>query len=363
MKLLKKIKRKINNLKLRAKQNKLFKAAKLNKSKNFIVFIVPQEIFISGGILSIFNIAKTSRLFPEIHHSDVILTTFPSSSTYLKNNLFRNNEQIFNFLQIIDIAPQLENLIIHIPEYLTPNFYKKLSKSAIKKLKSVKNLQINILNQNIEIMPDKEAFKDLFKLTDNITQTTAHHKYSTEEVFNKYGLPLYLIPACIDLSPYAPSDYKEKENLIAYSPDNNPHREAVLAMLKEKLPDYKTIEIRNMSFDEYMNTITRAKYTISFGEGFDSYLIQPHYVGSIGSSVYNAHFFPDKNALSLPNIFKSYDELIEKFPELVRFHEQNQTDYNEIVEALKRYCSSLYNDQDYQNRIKKFYMKEYDFKL
>lgn len=356
-----KLEEKLHKFKIRREQNKRFKNSKLNKSKNLIAFILPYDMYISGGILSIYNIAKTSRMFSDVHHSDVILATYPSSHSYLKNIFFKNDESVYNFKQVINIAPKLNSLIIHIPDYLASQFYNKLSESAIKRLKKVKNLQINILNQNIEIMPDKKEFQNLFNLTENITQTTAHHRYSNQETFEKYGIPLHLIPACVDLSSYAPTSYEEKENLIAYSPDENPFKDEVLTMLKEKLPEYKTVEIRNMTFDQYMDTITKAKYTITFGEGFDAYLGQPQCVGSIGIAVYNEHFFPDKNALELKNVFSSYEELINKFPELVKFHEQNLNDYNKIVESFKDYCYSLYNDNDYQNRIKNFYLKNYDF--
>lgn len=356
-----KIQNKIRYAVTRKKQKKIFYSNNLHKSKNLIVFIVPQEIFISGGILSIFNIAKTSRLFAEIHHSEVILATYPGKQTYLKHNLFKNNEVIYDFNQIIKNTPNLEKLIIHIPEYLTLNLYNKLTKAAVKYLKSIPDFQINILNQNIEIMPDRKDFQSLFMLTKNITQTTAHHRYSNEETFKNYGVPMHLIPACIDLSPYKATEYHEKDNLIAYSPDENPHKDAVLTMLKDKLPDYQAIEINGMTFDQYMETITRAKYTISFGEGFDSYLCQPQYVGSVGIAIYNELFFPNREALLLGNVYEDFEEFINKFPTFVKECQKNPKLYSQTIENLKKYCESLYDTNDYQNRIKNFYLKKYDF--
>lgn len=356
-----KIKQKLQINKIRKEQKKLFKSNQLHKSKNLIVFLLPPEVYISGGILSIFNIAKTSRLFKKDHNSEVILATFPFRTTYLKIDLFKNAETIYNFDQVANIAPQLDNLIIHIPEYLSKSFYRKLSKSAFKKLKMAKNLQINILNQNIEEMPDKEQFANLFKITNNITQTTAHHRYSTQDFFERYQIPLHLIPACVDISAYGATSYAEKENLIAYSCDNNQDKDRVLEMLKEKLPDYQTVEIKNMTFDQYMDTITKAKYTITFGEGFDAYLGQPQFVGSVGVAVYNETFFPSREILSLSNVFNSYNDLIEQFPNFVRKHEQNIQEYNMTIDKFLEYSNILYNEEDYQTRIKNFYLGKYDF--
>ena len=72
-------------------------------------------------------------------------------------------------------------MILHIPEYYADDFYNDLTEKDIEFLKSIKKLHINIMNQNIELMPEPEKLKDLYKLTNNITQTIAHDRYATQE--------------------------------------------------------------------------------------------------------------------------------------------------------------------------------------
>lgn len=58
------------------------------------------------------------------------------------------------------------------------------------------------MNQNIELMPEPEKLKDLYKLTNNITQTIAHDRYATQEVCDKWQIPTHLFSVNIDLTKY-----------------------------------------------------------------------------------------------------------------------------------------------------------------
>lgn len=324
--------------------------------KSLVVFCVPEKTAISGGILSIFNIAKTSRLFNE----NVVIATVPAKRTYARNLTFRNDEIVYRFVQFLDIADKLDSLIVHIPEYAVEMFYNNLTQKQRVKLAQVKNLQINIMNQNIDLMPDVSVVNKLREFTNNVTQTIGHHAYATQEICDKYQTPVTLVPAYIDLSTYKPTAWKDKENLIAYSNDENEYKEAVLAKIREELPEYKLIEINKMTFDEYMETITRAKFTITFGEGFDAYLCQPFYVGSIGVGVYNDRFFPSKDWLGLENVFESYQDLLDNFENFVKNAEMNIT---EINRHFLEYNDNLYSWDDYKKRIESFYKKNYSYKL
>jgi hypothetical protein len=79
---------------------KLLKS-KHQQSENLIIFFIPHyNNEISGGILSIFSLAKESRRFKEIHNSEVVLATFPEkiSPLYIKD--FLNDEPVYNFIAI-----------------------------------------------------------------------------------------------------------------------------------------------------------------------------------------------------------------------------------------------------------------------
>ncbi len=82
-------------------------------------------------------------------------------------------EDIYRFSQIVDNAKNLDEMILHIPDYYADDFYKELKKKDIKFLKSIKNLHINIMNQNIELMPEPEQLKDLY--IHLLLKMTLHH--------------------------------------------------------------------------------------------------------------------------------------------------------------------------------------------
>ena len=106
------------------------------------------------------------------------------------------------------------------------------------------------MNQNIELMPEPEKLKDLYKLTNNITQTIAHDRYATQEVCDKWQIPTHLFSVNIDLTKYKAYPFDEKEKIIVLSPDWNEHKERIIEKLKKELPDWKLITVNNMTFTE-----------------------------------------------------------------------------------------------------------------
>ena len=322
--------------------------------RELVVFCVWDKISISGGVMSIFNIAKTSRFF--IPH--VILMTLGKRQTYTENRLFRNNEFIYRFEQLFSVCDKLDKLVLHIPECYVVRFNKLITGERKEKLQKIKNLHINILNQNIELMPNISEIEKLKELTHNLTQTVAHHAYANQEVCNQYRLPLTLIPAIIDISFYPATTWQEKENIIVYSNDKNEYKDTVLEMIRQKLPEYSLLEINNVTFDTYIKIIANAKFTLTFGEGFDAYLFQPFCCGSIGIAVYNETFFPSQDFLALDNIFTHYEELLEQFCDFVHFAEINHSD---LIKPMLKHMADLYNLEEYCQKIENFYNGKYDY--
>jgi hypothetical protein len=245
---------------------------------------------------------------------------------------------------------------------LVSAFCKEISGEYGRRLARIRDLRINIMNQNIELMPDRSVFEALFKISKNITQTVAHHRYANNEICNKYGIPLSLIPAYLDLSRYY-DDGKlmKKERIISYSNDDNPNKNIILNEIKTRLPSYKLIEINKMTFSEYVHTVSKSKYVISFGEGFDYYLLQSFQVGSVGFAVYNDVFFPDKKILEFKNIFPSYKDMLENFVSEVKMYDANDFYYKKTVSEFYDYLKNFYNEADYKKRIRNFYERKYDF--
>ena len=334
----------------------------LKNTKKLILFLIPSpdSAMINGGIMSIFSLCEESRRINDA--ALCIISTPPHCKyTYAKNDKFLNDENIYRFSQIIDNANNLDEMILHIPEYYADNFYNDLTEKDIEFLKSIKKLHINIMNQNIELMPEPEKLKDLYKLTNNITQTIAHDRYATQEVCDKWQIPTHLFSVNIDLTKYKAYPFDEKEKIIVLSPDWNEHKERIIEKLEKKLPDWKLITVNNMTFTEYMDLISRAFFTITFGEGFDGYFLQPPVVESIGFAVYNNEFFPSENWLKFDNVFKSYDEMHENIVGIIKQLQSDRESYLSLSKQVKTEHDKLYSYEKFHSNLKRFYNKDYDF--
>lgn len=332
--------------------------------KNLIVFIIPPKEVMSGGIMSIFNIAFYSRQLYQIHQSEVILATIINieNETHYKQNYFENDEKIFRFEQILEFK-NLEKLIIHIPEFLVKNFYRCLPSSIVHHLLKIKTFKINILNQNINLMPKKKIVKKLARLSMNITQTCAHLRYAKQSFSDLYEIPvLLLLPYFKDFFKYVKKrSFSEKEDIIVYSPDQCRFKNNVLAILKKRLKHYKFIEINNITFKDYMDIISRAKYTITFGEGMDGYLFQPFFQGSIAFAVYNEDFFPSGDYLELMNIFENYEEMSEKLLGLILSFDKNPMIYERLNITFLNRIRPFIGFDKFMASLKKFYLNQFDF--
>lgn len=341
------------------KEQDLYDLTALQQAQKLIVFLIPNIKMMTGGIQSIYSICKYSReICPD---ALCLISTHPGKFTYSHNDFFKNDEQIFRWEQIIENAKNAKEIIIHVPEYFAGKFYKSLKKADIKFLKGIENLQINIINQNIELMPAPAEIKDLFKLTNNITQTIGHHRYATQEVCDKWQIPSHFLSVHIDLSGYKSYPFEEKEKIIVLSPDNAPYKEEVVEKLKNELPDFKLVTVENMTFDEYMDLIARAYFVISFGEGFDGYFCQPFIVGSLGTAVYNDKFFPDVSWLELKNVYATADDMKNKIIGDIRENSNNKELYYDLIDTIKETILLLYGEELFKSNLDKFYKKEYTF--
>lgn len=331
--------------------------SELKRAKELIVFFVPKFEMITGGILSIYSICKYSReICPD---ALCLISTPPGKYTYSHNNYFKNEEKIYRMEQITNNALKAQKVILHIPECMAANFYKELNKKEIKFLKSIKNLQINILNQNIELMPEASKLKTLEALTENITQTIAHKRYATHKICDKWQMPAHFLSVYVNLPEHKHYNFDEKEKIIVLSPDIIDYKQTIIDKLKNNLPNFKLITVQNLSFDRYLDLISKAYFSISFGEGFDGYFNQPAYAGSVGFSVYNDTFFPDKNWSKLENVFSSYNEMSKNIVEKCKNLLENKIEYEKIVQTHRESLKKLESVELLKKRLNEFYSKNY----
>lgn len=328
------------------------------KNNRLIVFFIPTQKLVNGGILSIFSICKESRKFNDIHKADVVLSTYPGNKSYKKNDLFENDETIYDFEELVNRGKP-EFLQLHIPEYASGEVYEGL-KAHHKYLKDIPDLRINIMNQNILYMPKATDVANWYTLTTKVTQTTAHNKYSTQQIANTYNLPTRHLSTFVDHHQYKWTPYENKKAIIALSNDVTEKREQIVAKLKKHLPSFTIKTIENMKFEEYKLFISSAKFTITFGEGFDGYYVEGFFTGGITLAVYNEDFFPDKKFSDFENTFKNYDDMLDNITDRIKALD-NKASYEKVVTKNLDKINQLYSFSQYTENLRNFYLGKYSF--
>ena len=328
--------------------------------RKIVVLVIPEHDAMSGGIYSIFSIADQLRRTQARHGYGVLVMTRPNSKglTYIRNSAFKNSETVLRLEQLC-LFSEVTDLQIHIPEYACGEFVRSLSPELLHYILRRDSVHINILNQNTRLMPEPHVFRDLRRIADTIGQSVSHHAFFGQDFADHYQLPTVLLPAYTDLSAYPASTFSEKENIIIYSDDEAPYRREVLKRLKG-LKEYRLVKIKDMTFDTYMDLATRCKFSVSFGEGFDGYVAQPMYQGGIGFALYNDEFFPDPSYTSFENFFGSEDEMIDQIVPTIRRLESDKKRYEVLNRALRAKWDALYSLEDYQTRIGRLVLKDYE---
>ncbi len=347
-------------------QTKLFnKEYNTGTTKKLIVFMVPGadrftgKETMSGGVISILSIAEeTKKLFNKNNEVSTIVCTINEDNLLLKYQNFENNFNIYDY-KFISHFNNVSEIIINIPDYLVVHFYKGLTKKNIIYFNKISQVHFNIMNQNINLMPLPNEIAPLKKIASLTTITTAHQQYSTQYYRDYYGVPLHKLSVWISPEQYNFKQKNEKENLLIYSPDENPEKEKIISKLKT-IKDLRLQMIKGITYTEFKNVISKAKWALTFGEGLDGYILEPIFSGAIGFAVYNENFFT-KDFKGLKTLYNNYDDL---YNNIVNDMEQLDADEQFVAYQQKQFniCKSHYSSATYKNNIEKFYKGEYTFK-
>jgi len=288
---------------------------------------------ISGGIISIVSLCEESRKLSEIHNSEVLLCTFPGQYLLVKHTQFKNETTVFRYDQMEKYFPKVNEVIIHLPEYLCEHFVMLTNNGNIEWLRKMNSLHINILNQNIRFMPQISVINELKRIATRVTSTTAHQQYCTPYYRDLYQIPLHKFSVWISPEKYHFKSFAEKENLMVVSPDGHPAKQEVLDKLNS-VPNLRVQIIKNLTYEEYKELISRAKWSLTFGEGLDGYLIEPVFSGAVGFAVYNEEFFT-ADFKELKTIYSSIEQLsdniisdIQQLNDITKFQISQQLQFN-----------------------------------
>jgi glycosyltransferase involved in cell wall biosynthesis len=325
-------------------------------TKKLVVYLVPEVDTIGGGVMSICSMARVTKDIKELADQEIVVATCPSITTFFQFTKFDAGFEVLRFDQFRTYFTELEEIIIHIPEVYVFYFLLKIAPADADWLRKLNRTQLNILNQNMGLMPRPRVVKYLKHFAHETTMSCAHKRYCTPQLRSSYDIPVHFFSTS-NLIKYKYRSYTEKEDLIAYSPDDNPFKNDILAILKEAFPTYAFVEIRNMSYEQYLSTITRSKWMITFGEGIDGYFVESIRSGSIPFSVRNYLFF-DAAFNGYPNIYDSYFDMLGKLIGDMKALD-NVKKYNAFNAELRELDSRVYNDEEYKQNIRNFYLRKY----
>lgn len=331
-------------------------------AKKLTIFFVPGrnpltgDDDINGGIISIVSLFEESVKLCNGADEEVVLCTFPGHGRLHKFQKFENSANVFHFQQIVQHFENVENLILHVPELFLLDLKESLELDQRNWIKHTKS-HLNALNQSVMLMPNPMDFKDATSGYDFTTITTAHEKYCTQEFADLYNVPVHRFSVWITPENYKHLSFVEKEDLIIVSPDPHPRKNQILEILADF--DLKVVIIQNLSYREYKDIISRAKWALTFGEGFDGYFIESIFSGAVSIAVYNEAFFPPEFE-GVSSVFVDYESLEEDLINFLKDHASVQS-FEKLQATLHTFCSKYYSFEQYRANLKMFYSGAYTF--
>lgn len=331
-------------------------------TKLVIILFPAHPLRIAGGLFVLLNLAKDTREILAPHGYEVLVVyppRWPGLPTY---PYYPGSERIYTFAQAMRLFPAPDMLYIHVPDCMAADVFKNPATPEGRWLRSARNLHINICNQNSELMPRPDQIAHLRALPAILSQSVAHEANDTQENADRWGMPLRYLGAYYG-SEYKYRTHAEKENIIAYSPDLNPHMPEILATLRRRFSGFRFYRLSGIPYVTYLDAISRSKYIISFGEGWDGYFWEPFFCGSISCCVKNLNFFPADYNNFQRRIYNSYDDLQNKFPLLIEEFEDDP----ELYDAYAHECYACVQatpesiKEYFHECVSRLYQQEFDF--
>ncbi len=349
---------------IRKKQNQLLKELYLVAQEKLIVFIVPGSDWatgndkITGGTISIVSLCEETAALKEIHGAQTIMCTINGEHLLLKHSMFSNKTTVYRFEQLADFFIGTRSVLFHVPELLVDWFLQSLTPKDKKWFRKMTEVHVNIMNQNIRLMPPPSILGKLKQYVNKLTITTAHQKYCTSYYRDYYGVPVHKFSVWISPEQYHYKQWHDKKNLMVVSPDQHPLKEAILSELQAM----GTLEIQivqNLTYTQYKELIADAKWSLTFGEGLDGYFIEPVFSGAVSFAIYNEDFFT-----------KDFEQLETVYPSVTKLQSQisiamKALDHKNIFLAYQQQqfdlCASHYSMEQYRKNIAAFYKNEFTF--
>jgi hypothetical protein len=323
-------------------------------SRTLILFVVPREEFIGGGMLSIYHLYRTSIQMRDVHQGSVIMCFLPRRRPgRWRNKTIDRRITICPFKFVLRAFFRARKLLIHVPECLLQEFVEQVGMEELQRLSKRRELRVNILNQNVTLMPPRPVIEKLRKALPQVTCTCAHPSYSTLEYQQKLGVPVHHLPAWTYPREPVVSAYEEKENIFLISPDRSEWREPVLGLIGRELPEFRIQVVSNMPFEEYLKLAQRAKFSLTFGEGMDDYFLGVFLRGGIGFAVYNKEFFTEQFH-DARTVYPDWETLMRQLVSDVRYLDKKDA-YEGSNMPVRAHLEAIWSSSRTANHLRAYY--------
>ncbi len=325
-------------------------------ASRLIIFLVPGINHPGGGILSIASLLQETRQLKDVHDGDAIWCVIPGDPPLFKYSWFKNRLPLHDFETTLRNAKKLQFLLLHLPE----NSVNRTTEWLLQHRSLIDRIpqrHFNVMLQNIDQLEGQKI--DMLSQFGKVTCTTAHEAYTTDAVRQRLGVPLHKMSVFISPEQYERKHYDQKENLLLYSPDEHPMKHQVLAAIKDEHPDLKLRMIRDLTYEEFKRLISRAKWSLTFGEGLDGYFAEPVFSGTVSFAVFNNRFFTPEFA-ALPTIYSSWNELELRIADDIKHCDETSV-YFDCWKRAFDLLTDLYDVRRYRENLRQFYLGNYTF--
>lgn len=327
------------------------------RTKRLIVFLTPGFELRTGGVLSIVNTYRESARLGHIHRAKVALCAVPGDPFFLKYSWFENRDYVLDLEHLLKCCGRLEYLQLHIPEYTVNRVVDWLTLAWPTLKQKIRRIHLNIMLQNIDLIRDQNVAG--LKSFGRVTCTTAHEAYSKQETRDLLGVTLHKLSIYYGPDRFKLSGYQNKEPLMIVSHDDHPSKERIMSKVAQAFPQLQIRVIRDLSFEDYLNLVRCAKWSLTFGEGLDGYFADQIFSGGVAFAVFNARFFTPAFA-ELETVYPSWDELESRIATDMKRLDEPEA-YRRCWQPGYDLLSSLYSTERFRENLSRFYLGEYTF--
>ncbi|HQR03435.1 MAG: hypothetical protein JSR19_03680 [Proteobacteria bacterium] len=312
-------------------QRKMFNQTGCASAAELIIYLVPGIQRVTGGGLQIFALQRMTReLYRDTGTRSVLCWLSGEGWSDHHFDGFDNNEIVFLLEQALAWAAPDCRIMIHLPEYAAVRFCNDFGWERLAHLRKKHGLRLNILQQNVEVMPNPAFIRNLLNIFPDLSSTIANPAWGTVGERQRLGIPLHYLPTWYYPDDAAWQPYESKENLMIVSPDASPHRDRVLDAVKTAFPDLRIQIIWGLKYEDYLKLERVAKWSVTFGEGLDGYFYGPSFRGGVAFAVRNGTF--DIPGLeNKTTIYDSYEEMAARMVE-----DMKRLDRKDTYEAYNR---------------------------